>query len=311
MRKRRLGRTNWLASEISLGTVELGLNYGIAPVGADARPDYSSAERLLHHALDLGVNVIDTARGYGESEAVIGRALQSRRSEFFLASKVSTFEREGLSGDALADAVSASVHASLRALRTDTIDLMLLHTVGTAAIERGEVVDVLEKFRQAGHLRFLGASIYGEESALLAIRSGRYDCLQIAYNALDHRPEGRLLQEAQARDIAIVVRSVLLKGALTHRYRLLPGALAGLKSAVERLQALGEEYSLRLPELAYRFVLSHPGIHTALVGTGAPAELEAAIGYAARGPLPDALCERIRAISVADESNLNPGTWPI
>ena len=311
MRTRRLGRTGWLASEISLGTVELGLDYGIAPVGADARPDPSAAERLLHRALDLGVNVIDTARAYGEREAIIGRALQARRREYFLASKVSTFERQGLSGAALAGAVTASVHQSLRALRTDSIDLMMLHTVGAQAIESGEIVELLEPFREAGHIRFLGASVYGEEAALLAIRSGRYDCLQIAYNALDRRPEARVLQEAQARDVGIMVRSVLLKGALTHRYRLLPDALAGLKTAVERVQTLAEEHSMELPEMAYRFVLAHPGVHTTLVGTGAPAELEAAIGYAARGPLPPSLCELIRAIAVAEESNLNPGTWPI
>ena len=88
MRYRRLGRTGFEVSEISLGTVEIGMPYGIAENGHVAAPDETAASRLLNHALDIGVNFIDTARAYGESEAIIGRALRNRRQEFFLTSKV-------------------------------------------------------------------------------------------------------------------------------------------------------------------------------------------------------------------------------
>ena len=85
-----LGRTGISVSRIALGTVELGLDYGIAGAGDHRRPDEAAAAKLLNHALDIGVTFIDTARMYGEAEAIIGRAIGHRRSEFVLASKVAT-----------------------------------------------------------------------------------------------------------------------------------------------------------------------------------------------------------------------------
>src|SRR5438445_381549 len=106
MRRRRLGRTNFLVSEISLGTVEIGMDYGIPAAGEEARPGPTQAARLLHRALDLGINYIDTARAYGGAEAVIGSALRPRRSEFFLASKVLSYDKEGLTGARLRERVT-------------------------------------------------------------------------------------------------------------------------------------------------------------------------------------------------------------
>src|SRR4051812_15861402 len=88
MKYRRLGRTGFEVSQISLGAVEIGMPYGITQNGSSPVPDEGAAGRLLNHALDVGVNFIDTARAYGESEAIIGRSLHRRRHEFFLTSKV-------------------------------------------------------------------------------------------------------------------------------------------------------------------------------------------------------------------------------
>jgi aryl-alcohol dehydrogenase-like predicted oxidoreductase len=310
MKKRRLGRTGFMVSEISLGTVELGLDYGIRPVGDDARPGDSAAAALLNQALDKGINFIDTARAYGTSEEVIGRAIAGRRAEYVLASKVSLFSKEDLAPDALRARVVNSVEESLRALRTDTIDVMLVHAGPADTLDAGPVWEALQNERQRGHIRFAGASVYGERGALEAIATG-YDCLQIAYSVLDRRPEDRVLKEAATRDVGIVVRSVLLKGALTHRYRDLPDSMASLKHAVERMNGMASNEVASLPELAYRYVLAHPAVHTALVGTARVEEMEAAVGYASRGALSGDLAARIRSVRVEDERWLNPGNWPI
>ncbi|HWC00253.1 MAG TPA: aldo/keto reductase, partial [Bryobacteraceae bacterium] len=265
---RRLGRTGLSVSAISLGTVEIGLNYGIAADGTAERPDESQAARLLHRALDLGINFVDTARAYGESEAIIGRTLRSRRQEFFLCSKVLSFQNEELSPAELRNRVIASVHESLRALQTDVIDMMMIHSAPTEVIVRGDLIGILEDLRAAGCFRFIGASIYGEEAALAAIESGRYDCLQIAYSMLDRRPEQRVIPAAERRDVGLVTRSVLLKGALTHRYRFLPAELDSLKRAVERLAQAAGVSAADLPEAAYRYVLVREIPQTVLVGTG-------------------------------------------
>ena len=310
MRRRRLGRTNLLVSEISLGTVALGLDYGLRAAAEDARPDEQAAAVLLNKALDLGCNLIDTARGYGASEEIIGRALKSRRAEYLIATKVPLFHKARLTGAELQRAIITSAYDSLRALDTDVLDILQVHCVHSVPQIPDEVGETLLELRDRGVVRHLGASVYGEEQALAAIRTGWCDCLQVAYSALDRRLEERLLPAAIERDIGIVVRSVLLRGALTHRAGLLPDELAPVRAAAEQLQALAASAGMALPEMAYRYVLAHPAAHTALVGTVRRDELEQCLRFAEAGHLPGDLVERISGIAVANEELLNPVNWP-
>ncbi len=310
MKRRRLGRTGLDVSEISLGTVELGLPYGIPEAGRLLQPDEAAAARLLNKALDLGINFIDTARLYGSAEEVIGRALRGRRPEYFLASKVPNFVDEHLTGHALRERIFASVEESLRVLQTDVIDVMLIHSAPVEVILRGEIISALEDLKRKGHVRWLGASVYGEQAALAAIADGRCDCLQIAYNLLDRRPEKQILARACAAGVGIVARSVLLKGALTRRYPYLPESLAALRQAVEQAMALEGTGPDGLVELAYRFVLSQQPPDTALAGASSVAELEQAVAAAARGPLAHDLVTQIAGISIKQESLLDPFNWP-
>ncbi|HWQ53058.1 MAG TPA: aldo/keto reductase [Bryobacteraceae bacterium] len=308
--RRTFGRTGLQVSVISLGTVELGLDYGIAPQAGEGRPDDAEAARLLHRALDLGINLIDTARAYGESERRIGSALKHRRGEYVLASKVPTFRAENLSGNALRARAAASIRESLAALRTDAIDIMMIHAGAGEAIAGGEVSQALDDARRAGLVRFTGASVYGPEDALAAIRCGEFDCLEIAYSLLDRRAETAVLAAAAEAGVGIIVRSVLLKGALTHRYKLLPEELSPVKATVKAAMAAAGVTVEGLPELAYRYVLGNPLTHTALVGTRHAGEMEAAVAYASRGPLPRAVAESLRALPAVEERWLNPGNWP-
>jgi 1-deoxyxylulose-5-phosphate synthase len=277
--------------------VELGLAYGI-----DAgKPSEQDAARLLHQALDLGVNLIDTARAYGDAEAIIGRHLAGRREEYILLSKVQ-------SGPAAGEAVERS----LRELRTDRIDIMLIHC-GADALPDPDTAAALLECRAAGRVRFAGASVYGEAAALAAIESDWCDCVEIAYNVLDRRPERRTLARAAERGTGVVVRSVLLKGALTPRILTLPETFEPLRNAAGQASRPVPDRPgdlSCLPELAYRFVLGHPAVHSALVGTAQIAELEAALRYAAGGPLQSEIAEHIRGLPILGEEWLNPGKWP-
>jgi aryl-alcohol dehydrogenase-like predicted oxidoreductase len=307
MRFRTLGRTGLRVSEISLGTVEIGLDYGIARNGQAERPTEAEAAAILHRALDLGVNFIDTARAYGDSEGIIGRALKSRRKEFVLCSKA--LSHAGETFNTLRNRVTESVTTSLRLLGAETIDIMMVHSAPLEVIVRGEMAAILEDLRAEGKFRWIGASVYGEDAALAAIHSGKYDCLQVAYNALDRSVERVGLAGAEGGGIGVVARSVLLKGALTSRYQYLPDSLAPLKAAASGLNVLAAGSGLSLPELAYRFVLSRPVPHTALVGASTLHELESAVRFAESGPLPEELIEQIRDIAVEQQEVLNPATW--
>jgi aryl-alcohol dehydrogenase-like predicted oxidoreductase len=310
MEFRSLGRTGLKVSEIGLGTVELGLDYGIAEARAPLKPSKDDAARVLNQALDSGINFIDTARVYGVSEEIIGWALNSRRKEYILASKV-TGGADAIGADGTPRAhVTSSVQQSLQALRTDVIDLMQIHSVSASDLRRGELTDILQEFQKAGSIRFLGATTYGEEAALAALEDGRFDCIQVAYNVLDREPEARVLPLAQSKNVAAVVRSVLLKGALTHRYHYLPSGLEELKSVVEKLLAIAATESETLPEIAYRFVLAQPAVSTALVGTSSVDELKAALEYCTRGPLSSQCQAAVRGVVVKNRKQLNPGNWP-
>lgn len=294
--KRRLGRTGLQVSEISLGTVELGMAYGI---GA-AKPSENEASALLHRALDLGINLLDTARAYGDAEAVIGRNLAHRRNEYVLLSKVSAGGRQS---------VQSMVEQSLLELRTDHIDILLVHC-GYGAVADSDTVAALLACKTSGKLRYLGASVYGEQAALDSIEAAWCDCVEIAYSALDRRPEAATLQQAAIRDTGVIARSVLLKGALTPRSSVLPQAFRPLTLEVDRVIAATGGNAACLPAYAYRYVLSHAAIGSALVGTSKIGELEAAVQAASEGPLDAETIVRIRNLPGMGEDWLNPGRWP-
>jgi aryl-alcohol dehydrogenase-like predicted oxidoreductase len=311
MHYRRLGRTDLQVSEIGLGTVELGLDYGVPVAGEHLRPPEEHAARLLNQALDLGVNFVDTARAYGASEEIIGRALKGRRKDYVLASKLAPIRDEGQSDQTLREQVTASIAESLRMLQTEVIDLLQLHYAPLDVITKGRVLAAAREAQRAGCVRFIGASTYGEEAPLAAlVQDGDYDTLQVAYNLADRTLEEKLLPSAQQRGVGIIVRSVLLRGVLTHRYSLLPDQLTELRLAIAQLSRIADAEGCSLPEMAYRFVLANPAVSTALVGTARREELESALAFADKEPLSPALIAAIQQVMVSDRNQLNPGTWP-
>ena len=309
MNYRRLGRTDLQVSEISLGTVELGMDYGIPGQGDHLQPSEADAARTLNCALDLGINLIDTAQAYGESEAIIGRALKSRRSEYILATKISSVSWEGYTGTELREQVAASITESLRTLQTDTIDLLYIHNATPELIQCGEIVEIMQRAQEVGYARFIGTTTYGEAAPLAVLADGRFDCIQLAYNLLDRQFEERVLPLAKENDVGVVIRSVLLKGALTYRYAHLPEELRELRIVVDEVNSLCRAQSSSLPELAYRFVLAHPAVSTALVGTGRVHELQEIVSFAGCDALQPELLHDIREVVVSPDQ-LNPGTWP-
>lgn len=300
MRRKRWGRTNLEVSELSLGTVELGLDYGIGH--GEHRPSEREAGELLHFALDRGINLIDTARAYGDAERVIGQALKDRRGEYVLVSKALPMPEEP-------SKVRSQVEESLTQLQTDRVDVMMVHCRANQTLPDDGTLEVLELLRQQGKILFLGASVYGPEAAIAAVNCGWFDCIQVGYSALDRRIETGALALAAVKDIGVLARSVLLKGALSERYLLLPEALDSLKRSIAQLAAIAGSVS-RLPELAYRYVFSRPVPQSALIGTACRNEIEECIRYLERGPLSPDEIQAVQQVQVEEERWLNPGNWP-
>ncbi len=305
MRFRSLGRTRLRVSEVSLGTVELGMEYGLKDGEESGVPTETDSRNLLNRAIDTGVNFIDTAAQYGNSEEIIGRALKDRRAEYVLATKCMHRLDERLDYAESRRNISESIDQSLSRLQTDHIDLLQVHgrddlDLELRMIRDGEVMDELDKARQAGKIRFTGYSSYSEEAALAVIEDGRWDTLQIACNILDRRYQRRVIPEAWKRGVGIIVRSALLKGALTDKSRYMPEKLRPLVEHIDRLVEIQSATRYSLPELALRFVLSIPDISTIVVGADRMKYLEVAVSASDGAGLSEALLVKLEDMALDD-----------
>lgn len=313
MNYRTLGKTGLQVSVIALGTVSLGVDYGIEAPGGFGRPAEADAVRLLQQAADAGINLFDTAPAYGESERLLGQALRSH-PQCYIATKVpvpTDANGSPMHGTPLRRAVQGSMENSLRALQRDVLDIVQIHNATIDVMMQGEIADTLIEAQRQGKVRSLGASVYGEEAALAAVEAGCFDVLQVAYNVLDQRMARRVFPAAERGGVGILVRSALLKGALTAKAPWLPPELAGLKGAAERARDILAGSWQSLPEAAVRFCLSAPQVATVLIGARTLEELRPALAAAEAGPLSEEVLARTPALALAEERWLNPSCWPV
>jgi aryl-alcohol dehydrogenase-like predicted oxidoreductase len=289
---------------IGLGTAELGMAYG-TPGTASARPSARAAAAFLEAALAGGVGFFDTARAYGLAEARLGRALAGRDG-IVVASKA--IAPPGESGAALRRSLERSVRATLRALRLDAVDVLQVHSAGAAVLARPDLHEALDRLRRQGWIRSAGATVYEEEAARAAIRSGAFQTLQVAVHPLAQGVVP-LLGEAEAAGIAVIARSVLLRGALSQRAAALPGGLEPLRDAVVALAEATGTGLADLPTTAYRWALARPAVAVALVGTTDVSELDVALAAAAAGPLPRAAERAIAGLPPVAFGLADPRAW--
>lgn len=272
MNYRRLGRTAINVSEIGLGALEIGRDWGIRVEGDFGRPDERASVRLLQEAMERGINFIDTAPAYQLSEERIGKAVSGHRSEVYLATKVGEHydDDRGFWYDYGREAVRASIEQSLRRLRTDVIDVIQIHSASLEVIEKGEVLAEMQRFQKAGHVRFVGMS-GGHEEAAAAILSGEYDTVQVDYNLLRRQADETVFPLARERDVGVIVMAPLAHGSLTDKRAHLPPEQY---RQVQQLEFL-ERSDQSLAQAAIRFILASPAVSTIIAGTRKLENLEA------------------------------------
>ncbi len=310
MRLRKLGNTGLTASEVSLGTAEIGLDYGFKGSPQYARPSVQDSIRLIHRAVDRGINWLDTARAYGNSEEVIGQALKDASPRPRIASKV-IFENPvgDMDSASLRQWVFGSIESSLRALRVDVIDLLYIHNATEKLLRQTAIRDSLEEARGQGKIRLAGATCYGEEDALAVLKDPLFQVLQVPFSLLNQTMSGRVFPEAARKGVGVFVRSVFLRGVLTPQIEFLPERLAPLREQAARiLQVLGPEVD-GLAEAAVRFCLSLPEISSVLMGLKSEAELESNVSGLSRGPLPEAVMPGLAGLSLSDRTLVDPIHW--
>lgn len=201
MQYRRLGRTGLQVSCIGLGGIPI------------QRVDQAEAVRVVRSALDNGINFIDTARGYTDSEEKIGQALKGvKREEVILATKATSRSAEGILGD---------VDKSLGLLGVEYIDLYQMHNVKTEEeLKRvtgpGGALEGLKKAQRQGKIRYIGVSSHTRENLEKMIPMGIIDTIQVPFNAVEKDTADRLFPLAQQHDVGFIAMKPLAGGALTH-----------------------------------------------------------------------------------------------
>src|SRR3979411_2429033 len=173
----QLGATDLRVSRLAVGTAALGLDrYGITAPG-EGSIDRAESIANIHRAVDGGVNFFDTAPTYGRSEELLGEALADHK-DCLVATKVPIPESlDGLSESELTQHVNQSLDESLRRLRREVLDVVQIHKATVPVLQPGNMVAFLERAREAGKLRYIGASLYGEDAAVAAIRTGKSSIL--------------------------------------------------------------------------------------------------------------------------------------
>ena len=292
MRRKRLGRSNLLVSEVGLGCMSL------AKAG-------EAADSLIQRALELGVNFFDTADLYGRgaNEELLARALGPRRREVIVATKVGNrwhAGRDGWEWDPSPAYIRTAVEASLHRLATDYIDLYQLHG-GTIADPIEDIVATFESLRQAGTIRAWGISsirpnvirAYAERSSIASV--------MMQYSVLDRRPEEQAMPLLRDRGISVIVRGPVAKGLLAGKPpRAELGHDRGRVAAIQQVLAASSAAAGRThAQTALRFALAAPAVATAVPGASSAAQLEENVAAAATVPLGRAEVDALRAAAPA------------
>jgi aryl-alcohol dehydrogenase-like predicted oxidoreductase len=297
--ERRLGRTGLSVSEIGYGAWGIG---GSMWLGAE---DQESLE-ALHRAVDLGVNFIDTAwvYGNGHSEKLVGEVVREREERIVVASKIPPANRtwpapRGIDPDEAFPAahIRKFTERSLSNLGLDVIDVMQFHVWSDDWVGRGSWLEGIQALRDEGKIRFFGVSINDHQpaNAVRLIETGAVDTVQVIYNVFEQGPEDELLAACERHDVGVIARVPLDEGGLTGRVTAETTFPEGdfrndyfsgehsVEATDEHVRAILEDLGIsreELPEVALRYVLSHPAVSTVIPGMRSVRNVErnAAIG---------------------------------
>ncbi len=264
----------------------------------------------MHLALELGITFFDTARAYGRSEEIMGRAFKDRREQVILCSKCSLpgSTDSGCVKAGASAAIRRSLQESLAALRTDYIDVLMLHNADLVTLSLESVSETFAELRDKGVIRATGVSTYSVAETDLAIDKGVWDVIQISFNLMDQR-QAALFDKAQKAGVGLMVRSVLLKGVLSDRGRDLHPELERIARHRERYNDFLDETSPTLSVLATKFALSFNQVSSVLVGIDRPEYLYQAATTADGSYLDEAALARLQALSFPDPEFIDLRVW--
>ena len=310
MQYRKFGRTGWQVSDIGYGMWGMG--------GWTGSNDDESLESL-QRSVDLGCNFFDTAYVYGNgrSENLLGQLIRANPDKkLYTATKIPpknmqypTLPEYTLDECYPPDHIEEFLHKSLKNAGVESYDLLQIHTWNDDWTEDNGWSDMLDSLRRQGLIRACGISINRWEpwNGIKAVRSGKIDSVQVVHNIFDQNPEDELFPACEEMDVAIIARVPFDEGSLTgtmtvdsifpegdfRNVYFAPDKIGPIMEHVDALGSLVTE-DLSMPEMALRFILSHPAVSTIIPGMRKLRHVDANIGASDRGPLPPSLLGELR-----------------
>lgn len=304
--------TNILGTELSalsLGTVQLGVDYGIN--NTSGKPDEGLAFRILDTARKRGVTALDTAGLYGDSEVIIGRWLKTlpESERPFVMTKGKHLDHSSL--DALRKSMREEVESSKKRLGLDTIPLFMLHSCDEYLDDEENVKTVFRELKESGDIRFCGVSAYAHHDYFRIAESG-FDAVQIPVNVFDFRQiTNGGIQALVDSGMAVFARSVYLQGLVFKTPETLDPRMEFARGTLERFRSFCANYGLTPAELAVSFVLSLPGIVSLTLGSERPEQVEQNADLVERAPRlsEERINELKEAFSGVERRVLDPSMW--
>lgn len=296
-------------SALSLGTVQLGLNYGIA--NQSGKPDESASFAILSAALENGVTALDTAAGYGNSEEIIGRWLKDLPEEKrpFIATKVKHLDHSSLS--ALRKDIREQVEISKKRLGLEQLPLLMLHSCDEYDCDKENMTIVFNELKESGDIRFSGISAYSYHNYFDIAASG-FDAVQIPLNIFDWgQIESGGLKALHDAGMMVFVRSVYLQGLVFRDADTLPEKMIFCREPLKKFHEFCREFNMSPAVLSMSYALSLPGVTSLVLGSETVQQVKENIALMDSAPrLTDSQLQKIReAFLNIDPRVVNPSAW--
>ncbi|GAA4444527.1 aldo/keto reductase [Ravibacter arvi] len=298
-------------SQLSLGTIQLGMDYGIA--NTKGAPNEAEAFRILDVARESGINTFDCARTYGRAEEVLGNYFANKPAGDLIVSKFKYDWEPGISVETAWQRTTTTIEQSLQALQVSQIPVCLYHKgPGEPMEEVMRIVPIMiERLKEKGYIRHAGLSLYYSADAHGLDDSPYFEALQIPMNVLDQAliTEG-LLEKLHGAGKLIFIRSVFLQGLFFQS----PGALnETLKPAIpflEKIKTLADEHGMTVAQLAFGFIRDLPHVDSLVIGAENQEQIRTNLDLL-RGPrLPDPLRDTLSNLSKhVPRQVITPGLW--
>ncbi len=291
-------------SRVMLGTVQFGMDYGIARGG---RPDYAACRDIVACALESGINCFDTAASYGDSEQILGRILAELKvaDQVLVVSKNRPISDIAFSLDKAREFIEQSLLQSLKNLQMESLPVFLFHCGKDLTW-----IDALHTMKGKGLVKHIGISVDTAEDAKKALENDLVEAIQLPHNLFDHRFEKQIFDSVEERKLKLFARSAFLQGLLLMPEEKIPENLHLVVPVRRKIEGIARNAGMGMPELCLRYSLSFPAITSVLIGVDSPEQLRENVAIMKRGPLNQDLINKIDAC-VPDFPNsiVRPACW--